>query len=127
MPTSLSFPGSHDQDLFIGLFIGVICVIGATLLPHLLEWFDNSQQSVQRIYARVIAKRVNIYGSVHSQTGIQTTTTYYVTFEFDNQERRELTVSGPEYGMLVEGDVGILEFQGTQYHGFERERLQKKA
>ena len=28
--------------------------------------------------------------------------------------------SGKEYGMLVEGDIGKLTFQGTRYHGFER-------
>ncbi len=30
------------------------------------------------------------------------------------------TVSGSDYGMLVEGDIGKLSFQGTRYLGFER-------
>ena len=32
----------------------------------------------------------------------------------------ELPVTGPEYGMLAEGDRGRLTFQGTRYLGFER-------
>lgn len=35
-------------------------------------------------------------------------------------DRMELRVSGSEYGMLVEGDYGILSFQGTRYLGFDR-------
>lgn len=29
-------------------------------------------------------------------------------------------MSGREYGMLAEGDRGILHFQGTRYLGFDR-------
>jgi hypothetical protein len=32
----------------------------------------------------------------------------------------ELRVDGEEYGLLVEGDQGLLTFQGTRYLGFER-------
>lgn len=30
-------------------------------------------------------------------------------------------MTGPEYGMLAEGDRGRLTFQGTRYVSFERE------
>ena len=33
----------------------------------------------------------------------------------------ELHVAGHEYGMLIEGDQGMLSFQGTRYLGFERQ------
>ena len=29
-------------------------------------------------------------------------------------------MDGDEYGLLVEGDQGLLTFQGTRYLGFER-------
>jgi hypothetical protein len=32
----------------------------------------------------------------------------------------ELYVAGHEFGMLIEGDRGMLTFQGTRYLGFER-------
>ena len=47
-------------------------------------------------------------------------TWYYVTFLVDSGDRMELSVSGSEYGMLVEGDRGRLSFQGTRYLSFER-------
>jgi hypothetical protein len=47
-------------------------------------------------------------------------TTYYATFEVESGDRLEFTVSGKEYGMLVEGDIGKLVFQGTRYHSFDR-------
>ena len=34
--------------------------------------------------------------------------------------RMEMNVRGSEYGMLAEGDVGKLTFQGTRYLNFER-------
>ena len=48
-------------------------------------------------------------------------TTYYVTFQVDSGDRLELSVPGAEYGMLAEGDVGSLTFQGTRYLAFQRE------
>jgi hypothetical protein len=47
-------------------------------------------------------------------------TTYYVTFEEETGERRELQVSGSEYGQLAEGDRGHLIHQGSRYKGFTR-------
>ena len=49
-----------------------------------------------------------------------TSTHYYVTFQFDSGDRLELHVPGREYGMMAEGDVGDLTFQGTRYLGFDR-------
>ena len=42
-------------------------------------------------------------------------------FQIDSDDRMELTVRGSEYGILAEGDVGMLSFQGTRYLGCERE------
>ncbi len=47
-------------------------------------------------------------------------TSYYVTFEVDSGDRVEFSMRGSDYGMLIEGDIGILNFQGTRYLGFER-------
>ena len=43
-----------------------------------------------------------------------------MTFEVESGDRMELHVDGSEYGMLVEGDYGMLSFQGTRYLGFVR-------
>ena len=49
-------------------------------------------------------------------------TTYFATFEVESGDRMELKVSDKEYGMLAEGDIGKLTFQGTRYKSFERNR-----
>jgi hypothetical protein len=70
----------------------------------------------------VVAKRSQVSGSASPQHGGNTFTSYFSTFEFGDRERREFVVSGEQYGMLAEGDVGTLTYQGTRYHGFERSR-----
>jgi hypothetical protein len=32
----------------------------------------------------------------------------------------EFHISAKEFGMIAEGDIGKLTFQGTRYHSFER-------
>ena len=49
-----------------------------------------------------------------------TFTTYYVTFQVESGDRMEFEVDGSDYGLLVQGDIGKLSFQGTRYLGFER-------
>ena len=48
-------------------------------------------------------------------------TYYYATFQVESGDRMEFSLTGPEYGMLLEGDSGKLSFQGTRYLGFERQ------
>ncbi len=62
------------------------------------------------------------YGDMSGAHGYDTSTftSYYVTFQVESGDRMELTVSGSDYGMLVQGDIGKLSFQGTRYLGFER-------
>jgi hypothetical protein len=49
-----------------------------------------------------------------------TFTSYYVTFQVESGDRMEFEVDGSDYGLLVQGDIGKLSFQGTRYLGFER-------
>ena len=43
-----------------------------------------------------------------------------VTFQVESGDRMEFEVDGSDYGLLVQGDIGKLSFQGTRYLGFER-------
>ena len=48
-------------------------------------------------------------------------TIYHVTFEIEETgERIEFQVTGSEFGMLAQGDIGALTYQGTRYKGFDR-------
>ena len=82
------------------------------------------KEIIESIGNGVVAKRQNTDVHHHSNNngGMHTSTSthYYVTFQFDSGDRLELHVPGREYGMMAEGDVGDLTFQGTRYLGFDR-------
>jgi hypothetical protein len=85
--------------------------------------------------ATVVAKRAavsnhhhhhnNPHHHGHTMSHTSSSTTYFATFEVESGDRMELKVPDNEYGMLVEGDIGKLTFQGTRYKGFERNRGQE--
>ncbi len=79
----------------------------------LLKQFDHARDAV--VEAKIVAKCDHRSRHDHS-----TSSTYYVTFEVASGDRMELHVAGHEYGLLAVGDIGILEFQGTRYLGFQR-------
>lgn len=76
--------------------------------------------------ARVAAKRTEVSHHHHTNAGhnagfgMTSVTRYYATFEFESGDRMELAVDASEYGLLAEGDVGRLRFQGTRFLAFER-------
>ncbi|MBS4196499.1 DUF2500 domain-containing protein [Lederbergia citri] len=111
--------------IFIGIiFVIVIISIIVGAAKGINQWQKNEQSPRLSVPAVVKTKRTNV--SRHSQMDTNeihshhTSTTYYVTFEFESGDRSEFIVSGTEYGQLAEGDVGVLTFQGTRYLGFER-------
>ena len=105
--------------IVIGMFI-VIAVKGIS------QWNKNNHSPRLTVPATIVAKRTNVsshHHHDHSGTGMHHTThstTYYVTFQVESGDRMELHVAGHEFGMLIEGDRGMLSFQGTRYLGFER-------
>ena len=46
-----------------------------------------------------------------------------VWLELKGGERMEFGLYGKDFGLLVEGDEGVLTYQGTRYHGFDRRPL----
>lgn len=109
---------------FIG-FIFIVVAIGIifTFIKGITQWQKNERSPRLTVPAIVKAKRTNVQRHAHhhdNQISHSTSTTYYVTFEFESGDRSEFHVSGSEYGQLAEDDRGILSFQGTRYLGFER-------
>jgi Protein of unknown function (DUF2500) len=98
--------------LFIGLFI-------FTIAKNIKEWSNNNKQPIIPVEALVVSKRTSV-SHHHHEHNTSTSTTYYVTFQFNNGDRLELRLSGREYGLLAEGDKGILSFQGTRFIDFKR-------
>ena len=107
--------------LFSVVFLFVMGVIVYTLVSNIKRERHNDRSPRLTVAAKVVAKRADFHrhvGTDHN-TG-HSHTTYFVTFEVQSGDRMELSMSGAEYGMLVEGDWGELSFQGTRYLGFQR-------
>lgn len=89
-------------------------------------WSHNNRSPRLSVPARVAAKRTNVSHHHHHHAGagngvhMSTSTSYYATFEVESGDRMEFHLSGQEYGLLAEGDTGVLSFQGTRYLSFDR-------
>ena len=99
--------------LFFALFIFII-------IKNITEWVNNNNSPRLSVDARIVAKRRITHHHHHANGHIHHSHTYRVTFEVQSGDRMELQVPMGEYGLLAEGDVGVLSFQGTRYLGFER-------
>ena len=110
--------------MFSIVFVIVIGMFIVTAIRGIGEWNKNNHSPRLTVIATVVAKRTNVshhhHGGVNDHHHHHTSTTYYMTFQVESGDRMELQMSGREYGMIVEGDVGNLTFQGTRYLGFER-------
>lgn len=105
--------------IFPIFFIFVFGMILLQVFRGIKQWNYNNQQPVLTVASTVVTKRS--HASRHRRNHhTSSSTRYYVTFEVESGDRMELHVLAKEYGMLVEGDVGKLTFQGTRYHSFER-------
>ena len=109
--------------MFTLVFLLVMGVFVTTAVRGLRQWNRNNHSPRLTVPATVVAKRTNVSHHHHSAGVHHTThsTTYYVTFQVESGDRMELHMTGPEFGMLVEGDKGMLRFQGTRYLGFQRQ------
>jgi len=104
--------------LFVLVFSLIIGLIIFTIIKGLTQWSKNNNSPKLSVPAQVVTKRSKTSGGAGDSSA---STSYYVTFQFDSGDRLELNLSGPEYGMLAEDDLGVLTFQGTRYHSFERQ------
>ena len=113
------------QIMFTLVFVIVIGMFIVIAVKGIGQWNKNNQSPRLTVPATIVAKRTNVshHHHNHGGTGMHHTThstTYYVTFQVESGDRMELHVAGHEFGMLIEGDRGMLTFQGTRYLGFER-------
>ena len=110
--------------MFTIVFVLVIGTFIATAVRGIGQWNKNNNSPRLTVPATVVAKRTNVTRHRHNGANghhhHHTSTSYYVTFQVESGDRMELEMTGPEYGLLVEGDHGNLTFQGTRYLGFER-------
>lgn len=119
--------GGFDSLMFtiapIFIMVVFVLVIGGMILfavRGVSTWSKNNASPRLTVSAQVVTKRTSVTHH-HGQDNMgHSSTWYYATFQVESGDRMEFAVSGPEYGMLAEGDQGSLTFQGTRYLGFER-------
>ena len=110
--------------MFMLVFLLVAGVFVMTAVKGFSQWNKNNHSPRLTVPATVVAKRTNVSHHHHGHTGTHHTThstSYYVTFQVESGDRMELHMAGHEFGLLLEGDKGMLHFQGTRYLGFERQ------
>ncbi|WP_350342307.1 DUF2500 domain-containing protein [Proteinivorax tanatarense] len=104
------------------IFLIMVIMIVIRVIKAGRKWVADSSSPVLSEKARVITKRTDVssYGRGAQSHGRRNFTTYFVTFELPDGERKEFKVKDKDYGTLVEGDEGYLTFQGSRYQGFDR-------
>jgi hypothetical protein len=109
-------------------FIAFFLIIGLIIYRFVSVERDrrrNNNSPVLTVNASVVTKRTDISNyhnhSMNSVDHMNSSTSYYTTFQVESGDRMELSLSGNDFGMLVEGDSGRLTFQGTRFLRFDRE------
>ena len=102
---------------FAIIFIIVISFFVFIIVKGISQWNTNNSSPKLTVPAEVVTKRTETSGGSGDSSA---STWYYATFQVESGDRMELPMKGSEYGMLAEGDLGMLTFQGTRYHEFKR-------
>ncbi|MFJ5770662.1 DUF2500 domain-containing protein [Psychrobacillus sp. NPDC093180] len=103
---------------FFALFFLVVAgFIVFSIIKNGAQWNKNNNSPKLSVPAQVVTKRSHTRGGSGDSS---TFTSYYATFQVESGDRMELQLSGQEYGMLAEDDLGVLTFQGTRFLSFER-------
>ena len=115
----------------------VVGVFGSVVVKGVSQWRANEASPLRSVDALVVSRRTDVRRRSGSTalpgadsgaptvagTPATSSTTYFVTFEEPSGERRELQVSGQDFGQLAEGDRGHLMHQGTRFKGFTRQNV----
>jgi hypothetical protein len=111
------------QTIIPFFFLFVFGTIIYQIIRGLKQWNFNNRQPVLNVNAKLVTKRTHVSrnANVHqNHAHHHSSTSYFLTFEFDSMDRLEYKVSSREFGQFAEGDFGNLTFQGTRYMQFER-------
>ena len=117
-----SLPDDMGLFVLVPILIGIVFVLVLGTMVFglgraLVRWVRNNNSPLVTVPASVLVKRTHVSrGGADSST----VTSYFVTFETADGARTEMQLSGRDYGVLVEGDKGRLNTQGTRYKGFDR-------
>jgi len=110
--------------MFTIVFVLIFGMFVVILVGNISTWNKNNHSPRLSVPATIVSRRTEVTHHGHRNTdhmgGMHGSSTwYYVTFQVESGDRIEFSMTGSDYGMLAEGDKGILSFQGTRYLTFE--------
>ena len=100
-------------SLMFILMTVVWIVIGGNFIT---ETKKNNRSARITVYATVLEKRSRYSRNINSMRSA----VYYVTFEVESGDRMVLNISERDFSLLIEGDQGMLTFQGKRFCDFKR-------
>ena len=108
--------------IFSIMFLLIAGVIVYTIIRGFSQWNKNNHSPRLTVQATVVAKRHHTSHHHHSTEMHMhhSSTSYYATFQVESGDRMELLIPSTQFGYLVEGDRGMLSFQGTRFISFSR-------
>ncbi len=98
------------MEVIVVLIVLVVIGIAGFFLYNL------AQDTVTR-RVKVVSKRMSTTQGANQN---MPQTTYHCTFEFEDGQRSEYSVSAGQYALLAEGDRGELDTRGVLFWGFRR-------
>lgn len=99
-----------------GVIVFFVVIAGAKKNDKQIYGGDNDDTELFRDRVRVVARRT----SPHPMT--PRIMVNMIVFEKENGSRVELAIRDPAvFGTIVEGDKGILSYQGKRFVGFQRD------
>ncbi|MNN95776.1 hypothetical protein D3C81_2146400 [compost metagenome] len=87
------------------------------IIRGIKTWTSNNNAEVISRRCKIVDKRTEVWGGSGDSSA---STNYYITFEFEDNTRKELYVKANQYGLNVVGDKGELTYQGTRFKEFTR-------
>lgn len=115
-----------DAPPFFSLmFLLIFGLVIYNLIRAGVNYVQNATSPILTVKAKVLSKRYQVDRHTHhhgNHVHHGSSTSYYATFELENGERMELVMNGRQYGLLLEGDKGLLTYQGEWYKAFDREK-----
>jgi len=116
--------------MMVAMFVFLLTALGIliyVMIQNIRQWQRNNASPVLSEPATLVAKRSDVQHHAQQNGPNQmgqsyASTLYFATFELTNGQRIEFRLKNNEFGLLAEGDQGILTYQGTRYLDFERKK-----
>jgi len=95
------------------LIYASISIVALVLIVCIVVVAKRAKTPTRTVSAIVVSKRTSVVLGM---------SVFYITFEFEDGQRKELSVNSPKkFGMVVEGDRGKLIYKAETYIDLVRE------